>query len=131
MPEWFHITFELAHGTPADYEAVYALVHAEGGYRYRLQADGSWGRLPGTAVALPVAVSNPEVARIAFELKLAHLDMVASAIVVARGEVALTMQRVDFCGSAIVCSRHGRGVGRSRRRENPSCVTSILPVPIQ
>ncbi|MBN2446374.1 MAG: hypothetical protein JXO22_06605 [Phycisphaerae bacterium] len=94
--EWFFITFELAHATPADYESVYTRVHAEGGYRYRTDEEGSWGRLPGTTVALPMAVSNPEVARIAFELKLAHLDLIASAIIVARGEVAFTLQRVEY-----------------------------------
>ena len=91
----FYITFELEGGRPPHYERVYALVHEAGGFRYCCDEHGAWTRLPATTVALRLAATRPQVARVAFELMLAQADLVASAVLVTGEDVVLTPQRVE------------------------------------
>lgn len=82
----FLVAFELTEARRRDYERVYAQVHLDGGWHYRQEAGGTWGRLPAGVVVARLSAHTPELARIAFELKLARLDLFAATICVTEGE---------------------------------------------
>lgn len=90
----YMVVFDLIDATLADYEAVYRSVHAEGGYHY-VRDERGWGRLPQRTVVLPLAAGwHAACARVAFELLLAKLDLVAASIAVIAGEPAVDLARL-------------------------------------
>ncbi len=96
----FVIAFQLDSDVTRDrdaalaYTAVYRAVHARGGRHF--EHDGaSWRRLPQGVVVWRAESPNAELARVSFELMLAHLDLAAAAVVVTQGPAALHTQRVE------------------------------------
>lgn len=91
----YMIVFDLIDGSRSDYEAIYCSVHASGGYHYVRDHD-SWGRLPQRTVVIPLAAGwNAACARVAFELLLAKLGLMASSIAVIAGEPAVELATLN------------------------------------
>jgi hypothetical protein len=91
----YTIVFELSDASGSDVEAVYQAVHAEGGYHY-VHGERSWGRLPQRTVVMPLAAGwNAACARVAFELLLAKLGLMANSIAVIAGEPAVELAELS------------------------------------
>lgn len=91
----YMVVFDLIDAPQADYEAVYRSVHAEGGYHY-VRDERGWGRLPNRTVVLPLAAAwHADCARVAFELLLAKLGLMAASIAVVAGEPAFELGRLS------------------------------------
>ena len=87
----FFIAFQLDDPRQRDLDLVYEMVHARGGYHYAEDHLSRWGRLPRNTVALPLPVSEPQLARVAFELELARLNLCAASIIVTAGPAAIEL----------------------------------------